>query len=98
MKLFLAALFVLTSVSAFAKVCELRPVLSAEADRIMLYMEDQDSAEADDELIVNLMGGNPNKLDCEKLVKEIIKSGRRTVEIDGEQTPIQLKVTRTIDL
>lgn len=96
MKFFLTALFVLTSVSAFAKVCEIRPVLSADANKVMLYMEDKNVAELDNELDIHFTGGNPNKLSCENLVKEIIKSGRKTVEIEGQQVPLQLKVT--IDL
>ena len=98
MKTLLAGVLVLASLTASANVCQLDVVLSAEADKVMLYMEDKDIPNPDGDVTVQWTGGNPNKLDCESLVKEIIKSGRKTVEIDGEVIPLQLKVVRTINL
>ena len=93
MKKLMICLLALGSVSAFAGVCEVRPVLAADAAKIKLYMEDKATVEEDDELIIAIMGGNPEKLNCEKLIKKIKSSGLRTADIEGEKIPLQIIFT-----
>lgn len=96
MKTLLLGLFLLGSVSSYAKVCQLEPVLNLDSERIILYMEDKAEATPNKDITIALMGGNPNNLDCESLIKEIKESGRKTVELEGQK--IKLQIVHTINL
>lgn len=90
MKKLLIGLLALGSISAFGQICEVQPVLAEDASKIKLYMEDKVAAEEDDELTIAIYGGNPKKLDCEELIKEIKKSAKKTADIEGEKIPLQI--------
>jgi organic radical activating enzyme len=94
MKKILIGLLALSSISAFGKTCEVQPVLNEDASKIILYMEDKvaavEDAEEDEELMIAIYGGNPKNLDCEELIKEIKKSGKKTADIEGEKIPLQI--------
>ncbi len=91
MKALLIALLALGSISAFAGVCEVKLALAQDASHIKIYMEDKATVDEEaDEIMIAIMDGNPDKLNCEELIKKIKKSGRRTADIDGEKIPLQI--------
>lgn len=96
MKTLVIALLAILSVSASAKVCEVGVQLAADASKVKLYLEDKENGQQDHEQVVALMGGNPKNLSCEDLIFEIKKSGKKTVELEGIQIPLQ--VIHTFDL
>jgi hypothetical protein len=90
MKVFLIGILVICSFSASAKVCELSAALDPHNNRVKLYLEDKDQAQEDDEFIKLIMGGNPNKLNCDDLIKTIKRSGVRTVDTGVGEHVLQL--------
>lgn len=91
MKKLFIGLLALGSISAFAEVCEVKLALAEDATHIKLYLEDKANVEEEtDETMIHVMGGNPEKLNCEELINKIKRSGRKTADIDGEKLPLQI--------
>lgn len=90
MKILLIGVLSILSLSAFAEVCEMNVVLSEDASKLVVYLEDRKEAKKDDELVLDWIGGNPKKLNCDELIVEIKKSGKKSFRFEDQEIPVQL--------
>jgi hypothetical protein len=65
-------------------------VLSEDASKLVVYLEDRKEAKKDDELVLDWIGGNPKKLNCDELIVEIKKSGKKSFRFEDQEIPVQL--------
>lgn len=90
MKFFLLfVIFATVSLSAQAKVCEIKVAYHIMEDKVVLSLEDKDNA-VEEEF---LRGLNSENLDCDSLIAQIKEKGKRTVTIHEREVPLQIVYT-----